>query len=186
MVWNSAPRGTVATRSAWVLETPGLGSSTDVSEPVESSKPRRQESIGKQLFEEIIQINRSGLGVCQGCGKRLLEGFRCEIYAFRPCGSDVWQAGQAWCVDCSIALDALATLGVHEVVVEGRVGRCVDQTEQCSWRVLLDPVTRSVSPCHVTAAFDALDEPASRCCAAGCVEGDSSEAACVAGMRGKF
>jgi hypothetical protein len=150
-----------------------------------TEKPTIEESNGNQLVEVITQLDDEGLGACQGCGKRLLEGSRGEILAFRPSDSSVWQAGQARCPDCPLALDALATLGVCECVVEGRVGRCVDQGNQCSWRVLLDPEVRSVSPCHVTAAFDAPGWASPRCYATGCVERDSSDAACVAGMRGR-
>lgn len=138
------------------------------------------------LIEEIIHLENLGLGACQGCGMRLLEGQCARIYAFQASESGMWQAGQARCSDCPLALDALATLGVCEVVVEGRVARCVDQANQSSWRVLLDPETRSISPSHVTAAFDAPVVPEPRCCAAGCVERSRPQAACVAGMRGRF
>jgi hypothetical protein len=147
---------------------------------MERRKPTTEESTESPFIEEIIQLDKLGLGACQGCGKRLLEGVRCEIYAFRACGSSVCQAGQARCVDCPVTLDSLATLGARELVVEGRVARCVDQGRQCSWRVLLDPETRSVSPCHVTAAFDAPAPADSLCGAAGCFEPTLLQGACGA------
>lgn len=149
------------------------------------SEGRKQECIDQELIEAIIQLEFKGLGACQGCGKRLLEGSRVEFLAFRPSGSGVWQAGQARCSDCPITLDSLATLGVRELVVEGRVARCVDQANQRSWRVVIDPETRSISPCHVTAAFDAPASVEPRCCVAGRVESNPGQDACVAGLRGR-
>jgi len=105
---------------------------------------------GGQLLEDIKRIH----GFCQVCGERLQAGKRVVAYVFRPCPHSVWVAGQVRCENHSLSLESLATVGVREVVVSGRVGWCVDQAYQRDWPVLLDPAVKSVSPRETTAAFD--------------------------------
>lgn len=114
------------------------------------SETLRQVIDGAQLFEDIKQIYK----ICQVCGERLRAGERVVAYVFRPCPHSVWVAGQVRCKNHSLPLESLATLGVREAVVSGRVGRCVDQAYQREWPVLLDPAVESVSPRETTAAFD--------------------------------
>lgn len=45
-----------------MLETPGPGSLTDVSEPMEKSEPTNQEAVDTELIEEIYQIINISLG----------------------------------------------------------------------------------------------------------------------------
>jgi hypothetical protein len=75
-------------------------------------------------------------------------------YVFRPCPHSVWMAGQVRCVDHPLSLDSLATLGVCEAVVWGRVGWCVNQAYQREWPVLLGPAVEGVSPRAMTEAID--------------------------------
>jgi hypothetical protein len=42
------------------------------------------------------------------------------------------------------------TLGVRELLVEGRVGRCIDTATQSSWPVLLAPDVLAVSHADTT------------------------------------
>jgi len=58
----------------------------------------------------------------------------------------VWLVGQCWCTDHPLNLESLASLGVREVVVTGRVGTCSDQATQRAWPVLLAPKVQAVSP----------------------------------------
>ena len=109
-----------------------------------------QERVDRDLVEGIKQIKQ----LCQVCGERLRAGERVVAYVFRPCPHSVWVAGQVRCVDHPLSLESMATLGVREVVVSGRVGRCVDQAYQREWPVLLDPAIEAVSPRATTEAVD--------------------------------
>jgi len=144
------PRRRRSIRNAWVLKTPGPGFPLTVREPMKESKMSNQERIDRILIEDIQQIK----SICQVCGERLRAGKRVVAYVFRPCPHAVWMAGQVRCENHSLSLESMATLGVCEVVVSGRVGRCVDQAYQSEWPVLLDPAVKSVSPRETTAAFD--------------------------------
>lgn len=84
--------------------------------------------------------------VCQGCEERLLDGGRVAAYVYWPCCGVVWLVGQARCDSHPPSLDALATLGVRELIVTGRIGRCVDQAYQRDWPVLLPEQVEAVSP----------------------------------------
>jgi len=148
-MWSPAPRGTITVRSAWVLETPGLGSQTNVSEPMERSEPTNQEAVDNGLIEDICQLDRISLGegaaTCQACGSPLHEGDAVVVYVFRPAGSVRYQVGHVVCGDGQHTQIEVFTLGVRELLVEGRVGWCSDGATQSSWPVLLAPEAAGVS-----------------------------------------
>ncbi len=148
-MWSPAPRGTITVRSAWVLETPGLGSQTNVSEPMERSEPTNQEAVDNGLIEDIYQLDRISLGegaaTCQSCGSSLHEGDGVVVYVFRPAGSVRYQLGHVVCGDGRHTQIEVFTLGVRELLVEGRVGWCSDGATQSSWPVLLAPEVVGVS-----------------------------------------
>ena len=148
-MWNSAPRGTITVRSVRVLKTPGLGSPTDVSKPMENSEPANQEAVDTELIEDIYQIYGVSLGegaaTCQVCGSPLHEGNSVVVYVFRPAGEVMFRVGYVVCGDEGHELPEAYTLGVRELVVEGRVGWCSDGATQSSWPVLLDPEAVAVS-----------------------------------------
>jgi len=116
------------------------------------------ESAGSELIEDISKTSQISLGVgaavCQRCGKHLQEGERVAVYAFRRCPHAVWIAGQTRCTDHAPALDSLASLGVRELVVTGRVGHCTDHARQEAWPVLLAPEIHAVSPRDSTHATE--------------------------------
>jgi hypothetical protein len=118
----------------------------------------QQESIDSPSIEDINQLKLTALGagaaVCQRCGKRFHGGEHVSVYVFRRCPHATWLAGQARCADHPIALDTLASLGVREYVVSGRVGHCIDHTRQREWPVLLAPELEAVSPPDTETAFD--------------------------------
>jgi len=117
-----------------------------------------------RLIEDINNKQHLELGVCQGCEKSLRVGARVSLYAFRAPRHEAWQTGQARCAEHSVALDALATLGVHELAVAGRVGRVLDQGLQRSWRVVLDPDVQAVSPARSSKAVRVPSTDDSRPC----------------------
>ena len=117
---------------------------------MEKSEPTNQETVDNRLIEDICQLNRIALGegavVCQVCGSELREGTRVVVYAFRPAGESTFEIGQVKCADDRYVPTECFTLGVREIVVEGRVGWCSDQAMQSSWPVLLAPEPLVVSP----------------------------------------
>jgi hypothetical protein len=79
------------------------------------------------------------------CGSPLHEGDAVVVYVFRPAGEVMFQVGYVVCGDEAHELPKVFTLGVRELVVEGRVGWCSDGAMQSSWPVLLDPEVMLVS-----------------------------------------
>lgn len=130
-------------------------------EPMTNTVLSGQESSG-QLAEEISQLENIALGegavVCLVCGFELREGTPVMVYAFRPAGEITYQIGHVTCAEnCRMPMECF-TLGVRELVVEGRVGWCSDQATQSSWPVLLAPVPLTVSPAAATTAVLRFDE----------------------------
>ena len=113
-----------------------------------------QESIDKQLIEELSQLQQYSLGegaaVCEVCGEELREGSPVVVFAFRPADQPTFQIAHVKCTDCRHEPTEYVTLGVRELVLDGRVGTCSDQATQSSWPVLLSPQPRAVSPADAT------------------------------------
>ncbi len=107
-----------------------------------------------QLIEDINQIKGTALGegvaVCAVCDEVLREGDGVVVFAFRPAGQPAFRVGHVKCCECRHEPTEFLTLGVREVVVDGRVGTCTDRVTQSSWPVLLSPRPRVVSPAGVT------------------------------------
>jgi len=113
-----------------------------------------KESIDNRLIEEISQLQQFSLGegaaVCEVCGDKLREGAPIVVFVFRPADQTAFQVGHVKCVDCRHEPTEYFTLGVRELVLEGRVGTCSDPATQSSWQVLLAPQPRAVSPADAT------------------------------------
>jgi hypothetical protein len=114
-----------------------------------NSNSKSQEGSDRPLIEEIHQINHISLGegaaTCQVCGFPLHEGKSVVVYVFRPAGEVMFQVGNVLCDNKGHELIEEYTLGVRELMVEGRVGWCSDGATQSSWPVLLDPEVVAVS-----------------------------------------
>lgn len=119
----------------------------------ESTRPN-EEGTDKHLIEDINQIKWIALGegaaACEACGEELREGAPVVAFAFRLADEWAFELGHVKCVDCRHEPTEYFTLGVHEIVLDGRVGRCSDQATQSSWPVLLAPRPRAVSPADTT------------------------------------
>jgi hypothetical protein len=116
---------------------------------MEKSNPSNQEVVGDELIEDISQLEQISLGegaaTCQVCGSSLYEGDAVVVYVFRPAGEVMFQVGYVVCGDDGHEVPKVFTLGVRELVVEGRVGWCSDGATQSSWPVLLSPDVLAVS-----------------------------------------
>jgi len=116
---------------------------------MKNSNPETQEGDDRSLIEDIHQINYVSLGegaaTCQACGSPLHEGDAVVVYVFRPAGSVRYQVGHVVCGDGRHTQVEVFTLGVRELLVEGRVGWCSDGAMQSSWPVLFAPEVVGVS-----------------------------------------
>jgi hypothetical protein len=129
---------------------------------MEKSDPPRQEVIGDKRIEEISKSQQVSLGegaaTCQVCGSSFHEGDAVVVYVFRPAGEVMFQVGYVICGDGQHEPPEEFTLGVRELLVEGRVGRCSDVTTQSSWRVLIAPEVRAVSGAATKSAQKISDD----------------------------
>ena len=116
---------------------------------MKESKPTKEESIGNHLIEDISQIQQIALGegavACQVCGTPLSGGSPVSVYVYRPAGESTFEIGHVVCGDDGHDLTTHFTLGVRELLVDGRVGLCSDVATGACWPVLLDPSVRVVS-----------------------------------------
>jgi hypothetical protein len=116
---------------------------------MEKSNPSNQEVVGDQITEDISQLTQISLGegaaMCQVCCSSLCEDDAVVVYVFRPAGEVMFQVGYVVCGDEGHELPEEYTLGVRELLVEGRIGVCSGGATQSSWPVLLDPVVVGVS-----------------------------------------
>ena len=82
---------------------------------------------------------------CHVCGDPLGEGDAVVVYVFRPTGSGRYEIGHVVCRDDRREQFDTFTVGVHELLVAGRVGWCTDVSTQSPWPVLLSPEVVGVS-----------------------------------------
>jgi len=87
----------------------------------------------------------NGDPMCQACGEAIVEGDPITLYLSRPAGHSGYTVDQCRCIDHNEDLTSLFTLGVRELVVDGRVGQCRDHATQQAWSVLLAPSVRLIS-----------------------------------------
>ena len=120
---------------------------------IESEKQKPDD----RLIEAITQLENFALGegaaVCEVCGEKLREGGPIVVFAFRPAEQPAFEIGHVKCVDCRHEPSEFFTLGVRELILEGRIGTCSDQATQSSWPVLLAPQPRAVSPPDATTVY---------------------------------
>lgn len=84
-------------------------------------------------------------GTCQHCGCSLTEGDEIVAYVYKPAGERTHQVGHCVCADPNHRQQEVFTLGVHELLVAGRVGIASDAATQSTWPILVEPVPVAVS-----------------------------------------
>ena len=109
-----------------------------------------QEAGTRTQFSQVLshlQIASPANGdpICQACGEIIVEGDPVTLYFSRPAGHSSYTVDQCRCGDHNEDLTSLFTLGVSEIVVDGRVGQCRDHATQQAWPVLLAPSVRLIS-----------------------------------------
>jgi len=110
---------------------------------------QKEEGNDSESIEDISQQYYVSLGegaaTCQVCGSEVWEGARVVAYAFLPAGSSAFEVGHVLCGDHRDECFEEYTIGVREVLIEGRVGKCADAASQSWWLVLLAPEVLAVS-----------------------------------------
>ena len=97
------------------------------------------------LSHLCIESPANGGPMCQACGETIREGDPVTLYLSRPAGHPSYTVDQCRCSDHNEDLTSLFTLGVRELIVDGRVGQCRDHATQQTWPVLLAPSVRLIS-----------------------------------------
>ena len=114
------------------------------------------EGTANRLIEDINQLNKVALGegaaACQVCGSELSDGAPVTVFAYRPAGRPIYELAYVSCGESEHDLPTYFTLGVRDLLVDGRIGRCVDSATDSSWPVLLHLSVRAVSPMDSTTA----------------------------------
>ena len=106
--------------------------------------------LSQVLSHLQIASPAEGNAICQACGESIVEGDTVTVYLFRPAGKPGYTVGQCRCDDHAEDLTSLFTLGVNEIVVNGRIGQCRDHATQQAWPVLLSPSVCLVSTTDTT------------------------------------
>jgi hypothetical protein len=108
---------------------------------------RGDNEAGVSLREEVASF--AGLSLadtgCWACGEGLSEGDRVVVYVCRSAGSVRYEVGRVVCDADAESVRSEFTLGVRELVLEGRVGVCADVARQESWLMLVAPRVLGVS-----------------------------------------
>jgi hypothetical protein len=129
--WNAPDRASPERRSMQNNSTTGLQNS----------------GTETQLQQVLAHLQMHSLGepTCQVCNERIREGDQITVYFHKPTDRATYRIGQCRCSAHKNDLTALFTLGVSELIVDGRVGHCQDQATQQTWPVLFSPTVRLIS-----------------------------------------
>ena len=94
-----------------------------------------------------LQIAPSANGdpTCQVCGDTITDGEAVTLYLSRPAGRAGYTVDQCRCSEHNEDLTSLFTLGVRELVIDGRIGHYHSHDTQRNCPVLLTPSIRVIS-----------------------------------------
>ena len=101
--------------------------------------------LSQVLSHLRVEPPADGDPMCQACGESIVEGDPITLYLSRLTGQSGYTVDQCRCSDHNEDLNSLFTLGVRELVVDGRVGQCRDNATQQTWPALLNPSVRLIS-----------------------------------------
>jgi len=119
-----------------------------------TKQTNRNQTNAAVSVEDISQSSKN----CQVSEQGLRDGAAVVAYAVRSCPHAPWLVHQLRCPQHPPSLSSLSTLGVCEVVVEGRVGRVVDTGLQRDWVTVVDPEVVAWSPAHTRDAVSVESE----------------------------
>ena len=115
--------------------------------------------------------------VCDICNEPISEGEEVICHLQSPADQTRYHLNQTRRTEYD---DITLTRGVDELVIDGRIGCCSDQSTQQSWPVLLVPRLRLVSPATTATAREIAAHPANREDPADPLEIDFSPSAMIA------
>ncbi|MDB2262290.1 hypothetical protein PM035_16195 [Halorubrum ezzemoulense] len=105
--------------------------------------------IGALTDEIIASLDQLSLastsGACQHCGRSFTEGDEVVAYVHRPADQRTHEVGHCVCAHREHRQQEVFTLGVHELLVAGRIGLASDAATQSTWPILVDPTPLGVS-----------------------------------------
>ncbi|MDB2226055.1 hypothetical protein PM023_15495 [Halorubrum ezzemoulense] len=84
-------------------------------------------------------------GACQHCGRSFTEGDEVVAYVHKPADQRTYEVGHCVCAHREHRQQEVFTLGVHELLVAGRIGLASDAATQSTWPILVDPTPLGVS-----------------------------------------
>ncbi|QKG94336.1 hypothetical protein HPS36_15755 (plasmid) [Halorubrum salinarum] len=84
-------------------------------------------------------------GACQHCGRSFVEGDEIVAYVSKPAEKRTHEVGHCVCAHSEHRHPEVFTLGVHELLVAGRIGIASDAATQSTWPILVEPVPLGVS-----------------------------------------
>ncbi|PHQ43700.1 hypothetical protein Z052_02695 [Halorubrum sp. C191] len=84
-------------------------------------------------------------GACQHCGRSFTEGDDVIAYVSKPAEKRTHEVGHCVCAHREHRQQEVFTLGVHELLVAGRIGLASDAATQSIWPILVEPVPLGVS-----------------------------------------
>mgnify|MGYP006278079961 FL=1 len=112
------------------------------------SRPRHTtgSTPGVDLTRHLDQLSlASTSGACQHCGRSFTEGDEIVAYVHKPADQRTHEVGHCVCAHTEHRQQEVFTLGVHELLVAGRIGTAADTATQSTWSILVDPVPLAVS-----------------------------------------
>ncbi|TKX44078.1 hypothetical protein EXE41_13940 [Halorubrum sp. SD690R] len=99
-----------------------------------------------ELTTRLDQLSlASTSGACQHCGCSFTEGDDVVAYVSKPAEKRTHEVGHCVCAHNEHRQQEVFTLGVHELLVAGRIGLASDAATQSTWPILVDPVPLGVS-----------------------------------------
>ncbi|MDB2239120.1 hypothetical protein [Halorubrum ezzemoulense] len=105
--------------------------------------------IGALTDEIVARLDQLSLastsGACQHCGRSFTEGDEIVAYVHKPADQRIHEVGHCVCVHREHRQQEVFTLGVHELLVAGRIGLASDAATQSTWPILVEPVPLGVS-----------------------------------------
>ena len=109
------------------------------------------------IERDVRQLNATALAEqtpeCHECHRSLTEGTEITLRATQASDEAVFEFGQVQCREHDIKQNEEFNSELRELIVEGRVGRCSDQSRQTSWPVLLHPQARLISPLETAKGY---------------------------------
>ena len=87
----------------------------------------------------------STAGACQHCERSFTEGDDIVAYVYKPADRRTHEVGHCVCAHREHRQQEVFTLGVHELLVAGRIGLASDAATQSTWPILVEPVPLGVS-----------------------------------------